>query len=66
MPKQDIHREVKDAFGMLPGFVEQMDDQELEQWWYAQKNFWSVDTALPVKTKALLGLASSATMRCHY
>jgi len=43
-----------------------MPDTVLEQWWATSSGFLMRDTALPVKTKALIGLSASAAARCRY
>lgn len=66
MTRQAVVQEVKAAFGIIPGFVEQMPDKVLEEWWDTAMNFLMVDTALPVKTKALMGLTAAAAVHCRY
>ena len=66
MARAALLREVTEAFSFVPGFVSEMPDMVLEQWWGTAKNFLMVDTALPMKTKALIGLSASAAVRCRY
>ena len=66
MARQDVLRDLKATLGIIPGFVEQMPDKMLDEWWDTSKNFFMADTALPVKTKALLGVCAAAAVHCRY
>ena len=66
MPRQDILNDIQATLGIVPGWLGDMPDRALEDEWNTMKGFVLVDTALPVKTKALIGLGAAAALRCHY
>ncbi len=66
MSREEILNDIKATLGIVPGWLEGMPDQALHDEWSALKGFVLTDTALPVKTKALIGLSAAAALRCHY
>ncbi|MFQ5880127.1 MAG: hypothetical protein ACE5IZ_08150 [Dehalococcoidia bacterium] len=66
MARQETLTDIRQTLGIVPGWLEGLPDQELEREWGTQKGFMMADTALPVKTKALAGIAAAAATRCRY
>ena len=66
MSREDVLNAVRATLGIVPGWLEGMPDQALQDEWSALKGFVLVDTTLPVKTKALIGLGAAAALRCRY
>lgn len=66
MQMNQVMQESGDSLEIIPGFAEDIHECAGENWRETLSNFFMVDTALPAKTKVLLGLASAATMRCRY
>ena len=66
MARQDLLNEVEQNLGSVPGFIQQMSDISLEQWWTTTRDFWLTDTALPMKTKSFVGIGAAAAQRCRY
>ena len=66
MSRQDTLDQIRTTLGIVPGFLEGMPDMALEQTWGGIRDFLMVDTALPSKTKFLVGLGAAAAIRCQY
>lgn len=66
MGRKDTLDEVRKVLGVVPVAVERMEDEALEHWWGASREFLMVDTALPMKAKLLIGVGAAAVMRCGY
>jgi AhpD family alkylhydroperoxidase len=61
-----IREEIKQAFGKIPGWVEQMPPTLLEGFWSTMRDFHLGETTIPNKYKELIGLAVSGATRCKY
>jgi len=61
-----IREEMKEAFGKVPGWVEEMPASALEGFWTLMRDFQLAETAIPNKYKELIGLAVSGATRCRY
>jgi AhpD family alkylhydroperoxidase len=61
------HQDIKQTLGKVPGFLSQFPKAALPGAWSEVKALeFSDDTALPSKVKALISLAVSAQIPCHY
>lgn len=61
-----IREEIRQAFGKVPGWVEEMPPSSLEGFWGIMRDFQLGETRIPNKYKELIGLAVSAATRCRY
>src|SRR5690349_16016858 len=61
-----IQREMTERFGFAPRFYEALPGGLLEQAWAMHRDFELDETALPGKTKELIGLAIAAHLKCRY
>jgi AhpD family alkylhydroperoxidase len=61
-----IRDEIKQAFGKVPGWVEEMPPSALEGFWTTMRDFQLGETRIPNKYKELIGLAVSGATRCKY
>ena len=61
-----IREEIKQAFGKVPAWVDQMPATALEGFWSTMRDFQLAETAIPNKYKELIGLAVSGATRCKY
>jgi len=61
-----IREEIKQAFGKVPGWVEEMPSAALEGFWATMRDFQLGETAIPNKYKELIGLAVAGATRCRY
>ena len=61
-----VRDEIKQVFGTVPTWVNEMPDSGLEGFWTMMRDFQLGETALPNKYKELIGLAVSGATRCRY
>jgi len=61
-----IREEIKQAFGKVPTWVEEVPSAALEGFWTTMRDFQLGETVLPNKYKELIGLAVSGATRCRY
>ena len=61
-----IREEIKQAFGKVPGWVNEMPASALEGFWSTMRDFQLGETTIPNKYKELIGLAVSGATRCKY
>lgn len=60
-------QDIEQTLGSVPGFLRQFPAAALPGAWTELKDVqFSEDTALPLKTKALISLAVAAQIPCHY
>jgi AhpD family alkylhydroperoxidase len=61
-----IHKEIGDMFGQVPGWMRELPESALSGFWSTMREFELAETALPNKTKELIGLAVAGVTRCRY
>jgi AhpD family alkylhydroperoxidase len=61
-----IREEIKQAFGKVPSWVEEIPPAALEGFWTTMRDFQLGETAVPNKYKELIGLAVAGATRCRY
>jgi AhpD family alkylhydroperoxidase len=61
-----IHKEIGDMFGQVPGWVHDLPESALSGFWSSMRDFQLAETALPNKTKELIGIAVAGATRCRY
>jgi AhpD family alkylhydroperoxidase len=66
MDRNKIITEIKDSLGQVPGFINSLPDDVLENEWRLFKQFELTDTNIPHKYKQLIGLAVSSVLHCWY
>jgi AhpD family alkylhydroperoxidase len=64
--RQDVYKEVTDALGIVPKWIEQMPEGVLQGFWVQARDFWLKETKIPNKYKELIGVAVSGATRCKY
>lgn len=58
-------REIAQAFGFIPGWLNEMPDAVLDQYW--TNHVWVCnDTALSGREKALIAFGAAAAIQCKY
>ena len=62
MTREDLE-DIRATFGLVPTFFTRVPDATLEHDWLNFKAFQLQDTAIPIKYKELIGLATAATIR---
>jgi AhpD family alkylhydroperoxidase len=66
MARTDVHREMKELFGEVIGFIDLIPDQFIDAEWELIKRVQFGETLIPNKYKELMGLALSAATKCRY
>jgi AhpD family alkylhydroperoxidase len=64
--KNEVFREVEEAFGLVPEWVRQIPEPALAAFWRMEKDFYLAETKIPNEYKELIGLAVSGATRCRY
>jgi AhpD family alkylhydroperoxidase len=66
MSRQDVHNEMKDMFGTVISFVDQIPDAFIDAEWDLMKRVQFGQTLIPNKYKELIGLSVAAVTQCRY
>ncbi len=66
MSRSDVHQEMKDMFGTVISFVDEIPDEFIDAEWDLIKRVQFGETLIPNKYKELIGLAVAAATRCRY
>ncbi len=61
-----IHKEVEGMFGQVPGWLRELPESALSGFWTSMRDLQLAETALPNKTKELIGIAVAGATRCRY
>lgn len=64
--RSEVLREVNDAFGRVPEWVETMPDSVIAGFWGLMRDFQLGETKIPNKYKELIGIAVAGATRCKY
>jgi alkylhydroperoxidase/carboxymuconolactone decarboxylase family protein YurZ len=65
MARQQILEQVEQNFGLVPGFMADMPEPALEQYW-STLNWVMSDTALSARDKALVAFGAATAIHCAY
>lgn len=66
MDRSKIDVEIKQTLGLVPQFLAEIPDFEIESDWKLMRDFELAETAVPNKYKELIGIAVSGATRCRY
>ena len=66
MSRTDIQREMKEMFGEVIGFIDQIPDEFIDAEWDLIKRVQFGQTLIPNKYKELIGLGVAAVTKCRY
>ncbi|HEX9289850.1 MAG TPA: carboxymuconolactone decarboxylase family protein [Anaeromyxobacteraceae bacterium] len=61
-----VREEIKQTFGQVPTWVNEMPETALEGFWSMMRDFQLGETKIPNKYKELIGLGVSGATRCRY
>src|SRR5436190_23044224 len=64
--RTEAYKEIKDALGLVPQWLEEMPEGGLQGFWGMARDFWLKETKIPNKYKELIGIAVSGATRCKY
>ena len=65
MTRQEVLRQVKEAFGIVPDWLSGMPDAALEQYWTTIQWLLS-DTKMTARDKVLVAFGAAAAIHCGY
>ncbi|MFP5319838.1 MAG: carboxymuconolactone decarboxylase family protein [Acidimicrobiia bacterium] len=66
MARTDVHREMKEMFGEVITFIDEIPDQFIDAEWDLIKRVQFGETLIPNKYKELIGLSVAAATKCRY
>ena len=66
MNRQQVYDDIKEMFGVVPGFLKAIPDSSLEMEWNLFKRVQFDEGPIPNKYRELMGLAIAAVSRCRY
>jgi AhpD family alkylhydroperoxidase len=66
MDREKVYSEIKEMFGLVPSFIQELPDATLELEWRLMKQVQFEEGPIPNKYRELIGLAISAVSKCRY
>ena len=63
---EETRDDVEDALGIVPGYFDELNEQDLVNEWPNFRRYALEETAIPAKYKELVGLAIAANIKCPY
>ena len=66
MSRSDVHQEMKEMFGTVISFVDQIPDEFIDAEWELVKGVQLGQTLIPNKYKELIGIGVAAATKCRY
>ena len=66
MSRLDVHNEMRQMFGTVISFVDQIPDAYIDAEWDLIKRVQFDETLIPNKYKELMGVGVAAATRCRY
>ncbi len=66
MNRQQVYDDIKEMFGVVPGFLKAIPDSSLEMEWNLFKRVQFDEGPIPNKYRELMGLAIAAVTKCRY
>jgi AhpD family alkylhydroperoxidase len=63
---RQVRDEIKQTFGKVPNWVNEMPDSAVGGFWAMMRDFQLGETVLPNKYKELIGIAVAGATRCRY
>jgi AhpD family alkylhydroperoxidase len=66
MDREQVYKEIKEMFGLVPGFFQAIPDASLELEWRLFKRVQVDAGEIPNKYRELIGVAIAAVTRCRY
>lgn len=65
-PYEETVTEIEESFGLVPGYLEALPEQELVNEWPNLRRFLFEDNGIDPKTREFVGLAVAAAIGCEY
>jgi AhpD family alkylhydroperoxidase len=64
--RSKVEAEIREILGVVPEFLAEIPDTQIESDWASLKSFELAETEIPNKYKELIGIAVSGATRCRY
>jgi len=65
MTRQEITTQITQAFGFVPGMMDEMPDEVLDQYWHSL-SWVTGDSKLSARDKALVAFGAASAIHCGY
>ncbi len=65
-PYEETLEDIEESFGLVPGYLEALPEQELVNEWPNMKRFMFGDTVIDPKTREFIGQAIAAAIGCEF
>ena len=65
-PYDETVTDIEETFGLMPGFLEALPEQEVVNEWPNMKRFMFGETEIPPKYREMVGLAVAAAIGCEF
>jgi AhpD family alkylhydroperoxidase len=66
MTREEVYKDIKEMFGLVPSFFHKVPDSTLELEWQLMKRVQFDEGPIPNKYRELIGIAISGVTKCHY
>src|SRR4030043_2420085 len=66
MKREEVYKEIKETFGLVPGFFKLVPDSSLKLEWQLFKRVQMEEGPIPNKYRELIGVAIAAATKCRY
>jgi len=66
MTKKQVYHEIEEMMGLVPSFLKEIPDAQLELEWKLMKSVQMDDGPIPQKYRELIGIGISAVTKCRY
>ena len=66
MTREEIYKDIENTLGGVGGYVEKLDDAQLESMWETTKETFLSDMSLGLKVNALAALGAAYALNCEY
>ena len=66
MNRDQVYKEIKETFGLVPRFFQAIPDASLELEWQLFKRVQLEDGPIPAKYRELIGVGIAASIKCPY
>jgi hypothetical protein len=66
MTREEIYKEIEETLGGVGGYIEKLNDSQLEFMWETTKQTFLSDMSLGLKVNALAALSAAYALECEY
>jgi len=66
MTRKQVYQEIEEMMGLVPSFIKEIPEAQLELEWKLMKSVQMDDGPIPQKYRELIGIGMSAVTKCRY